>query len=131
MAKGMSMEEFRAAIASDASKENEELKKELQKVKKTSDKEIQELKEEVERYKKQCTQLYNRCAVLTKAPMMMCINCGFEECKYHPTEKEMSEAFEYMEKHKLPRNEESAAKIHSILIEKRSKRLEQMRSEEK
>lgn len=124
MAKGMSMEEFRNALSSDATKENEELKKVIQKLKKDSTKEINELKEELEQYKKLCTQLSNRCAVLTKAPIGICMYCGIEDCIYHPTMDEVDEAFKYLEKHKRPNDQEKLAEeIHNILSKRRKERL--------
>ena len=50
MAKGMSLEEFKVALSSDATVENEKLKTELQELKKKSEAEITELKEKSEQY---------------------------------------------------------------------------------
>lgn len=117
MAKGMNMEEFRKALSSDAREENEKLKKELEELKASSSKEIQELKEELELHKKWCTNLSNRCYVLTKGSM--CIYCQIEACKYYKEfHMKLDIMAEYMDKHKLPMNEKSYMEAEKYANEK-------------
>lgn len=65
MAKGMSLEEFRNALSSDATVENENLKSELDKLKRGSSDEIEKLYNDLEQYKEWHKQLCNRCFVQT------------------------------------------------------------------
>ena len=63
MAKGMSLEEFRSALSSDATIENERLKTELEELRKSSSSKIKDLQSDLEQYKEWHKQLCNRCFV--------------------------------------------------------------------
>lgn len=76
MAKGMSLEEFRNALSSDATVENENLKSELDKLKRGSSDEIEKLYNDLEQYKEWHKQLCNRCFVQTHG--VLCISCEIE-----------------------------------------------------
>ena len=80
MGKGMSLEEFRTVLSSDATIENEKLKAELKTLKEKSETEIAELKEKSEQYEQWCKQLGRRCFVQTCGAM--CMNCSVECCDY-------------------------------------------------
>lgn len=114
MAKGMSMEEFRAGLASEATKENDELKTKIQKMDKTHRQIVKELNEEIEKYKKYFNSLTNRCFAQTHG--VICSNCMIEECKYS-MQPEMERAAEYMSKHGLPRNNETLKKLSELMNE--------------
>lgn len=117
MAKGMSMEEFRQALSSDAREENEKLKKELEELKKSSSNEINELKEDLELHKKWCDALVNRCYALTCGNM--CEFCGIEYCKYYKErEIKLNIMAEYMAEHKLPKNKKSYLLAEQYAIKK-------------
>lgn len=51
MAKGMSLEEFRDALSSDATIENDRLKMELSQLRESNSKKIEDLENEIEQYK--------------------------------------------------------------------------------
>lgn len=109
MSKGMSMEEFRQALSSDAREENEKLKKELDELKESSSKEINELKEDLELHKKWTQALGNRCHMFTNG--QLCMSCCIEACKYYiEAQQKLNLMVEYMDKYKLPRNEDSLYK---------------------
>lgn len=113
MARGMSMEEFRAGLASEATKENEELKAKILKMEKDHKEEIKKLQEDLENYKNYFKSLTNRCFAQTNG--LICINCTINECKYSMA-PEIERAVEYMSKHKLPRNMETAKKLDELMI---------------
>lgn len=123
MAKGMNMDEFRNALASEARDENETLKKELKREREKSSKEIQELREELNKYKDCVRVLANRCFVHTKG--LMCLYCDLnsDACKYLYTQNEMDEAVDYMDKNHIKRTEENKEKMHEFLYNLRQKRL--------
>lgn len=114
MARGMSMEEFRAGLASEATKENEELKLKIKKMEKAHSEEVKELREELDDYKEKFKFLTNRCFAQTQG--VICINCMIKECKFSYA-PEMERAAEYMDKHKLPRNEETIKKLGELMFE--------------
>ena len=58
MAKGMGLEEFRSALSSDATIENERLKTELEELRKSSSSKIKDLQSDLEQYKVQFTRDY-------------------------------------------------------------------------
>ena len=117
MAKGMSMEEFRQALSSDAREENEKLKKELEELKASSSKEIHELKDELELHKKWCNALCNRCYVSTTGAF--CEFCTIESCKYYKEKQiKLNLMAEYIAERKLPRNEDSYKKAERYANEK-------------
>lgn len=121
--KGLSLDEFKEALSSDARDENEKLKEELKKLKKESSEQIKSLQEDVENYKKQCTALANRCHVFTQG--LMCLNCQIdaELCEYAFTESELEMAANYMVNNKMPRTEETRAKMTKFLENLKHKRL--------
>lgn len=125
MAKGMSMEEFRDALASDAREENEKLKADIEMIKLNSDNKIKEMQEEIDQYKDWTIKLANRCFVQTRG--LICIYCEIKICPYAYTEEEMHTVAKYMAKHKMPRNEETANKINKMLINMRYKRLNEQK----
>ena len=117
MAKGMSMEEFRQALSSDAREENEKLKKELEELKKSSSKEINDLKEDLELHKKWVKNLGNRCYVITGGNM--CEFCMVECCKYYKERQiKLNIMAEYMAEHKLPRTKKSYLLAENYAVEK-------------
>lgn len=117
MSKGMSMEEFRQALSSDAREENEKLKKELEELKKSSSNEINELKEDLELHKKWCDALTNRCYAITRGSICEC--CTVECCRYYKEiEIKLNIMAEYMAEHKLPRNKKSYLLAEKYAIEK-------------
>lgn len=80
MGRGMSLEEFRNALSSDATVENEKLKTELKDLKEKLEAEIAELKGKSEQYEQWCKQLGRRCFVQTCGTM--CVSCGVTCCDY-------------------------------------------------
>ena len=94
MGKGMSLEEFRTALSSDATIENEKLKAELKALKEKSETEIAELKEKSEQYEQWCKQLGRRCFVQTCG--VMCMNCDIECCDYALTWEDWESITKYM-----------------------------------
>lgn len=74
----MNLYEFREALRSEATDENEKLKKELQNLKKQYCKEIKRLRAELELYQDDCRVLSNRCFALTGLASgidFMCYHC--------------------------------------------------------
>lgn len=117
MTKGMSMEEFRQALSSDAREENEKLKKELEELKKSSSNEINGLKENLELHKKWTQALGNRCHVFTNG--QLCMSCCIESCKYYTeAQQKLNLMAEYMDRYKLPRNEDSLYKAEKYAAQK-------------
>lgn len=119
MAKGMSLEEFRNALSCDATVENENLKAELDSIRKKSKKQIDELTEEVDKYKEWCRALGNRCFVFTHG--VMCLNCGVESCEHAFSPDDIMAAVNYMTKNHMPRTEDTYKKVTDFL-DKRKKR---------
>lgn len=119
MAKGMSLDEFRNALASEATEKNENLEKELAALKRQKDEEIKDLKEDLEQYKTWVKQLGNRCYALTCG--MFCLRCGIHKCKYALTEKELDFVTSYMIKNKMPRNPETYEIISKMVCDRREK----------
>lgn len=103
MAKGMSLEEFRSALSSDATIENERLKTELEELRKSSSSKIKDLQSDLEQYKKWHKQLCNRCFVQTKG--ILCISCGMEcEHAYTYTYDDLEAVTHYMRKKQVAKN---------------------------
>lgn len=124
MAKGMNMEEFRNALASDAREENERLNKELEKLKTSSSKEIKELKEELDQYKDWCRVLANRCYVSTGG--YICMYCAVEFCKhYQELQEDIDAAAIWMEKNKMPKNENTLQKAAEFIQNRRKDRIKE------
>ncbi len=119
MAKGMSLEEFRSALSSDATIENERLKTELEELRKSSSSKIKDLQSDLEQYKEWHKQLCNRCFVQTKG--ILCISCGME-CEHAYTYDDLEAVTHYMRKNKLPRTPETYQKANDFLRQRRSKR---------
>ena len=122
MARGMSLDEFKEALSSEARDENEKLKKELEELKAESSKKIAELEEEILDLKKQCNSLGNRCFVTTKG--LICMNCNVTQCKYAFTGEDYSAAAEYMTKHRMHRNAETAEQMYEFMRKRRDERVE-------
>ena len=102
MAKGMSMEEFRAALSSDATVENEKLKEKIKKLEvevKNLLENKKELEDELAEYKDYCRALGNRCFVHTKG--VLCLNCDIP-CPHSISDTDLMEAIEYMKKNNIP-----------------------------
>jgi hypothetical protein len=117
MGKGMSLEEFRTVLSSDATIENEKLKAELKTLKEKSETEIAELKEKSEQYEQWCKQLGRRCFVQTCGAM--CMNCGVECCDYALTCENWEAITKYMQKNKLPRTTETYEKVIKFMCDRR------------
>ena len=117
MGKGMSLEEFRTALSSDATIENEKLKAELKTLKEKSETEIAELKEKNEQYEQWCKQLGRRCFVHTCGAV--CMNCGVECCDYALTWEDWEAITKYMQKNKLPRTTETYEKVITFICDRR------------
>lgn len=119
MAKGMSLEEFRDALSSDATIENDRLKIELSELKKSTSEKIKDLENEIEQYKEWHRQLCNRCFVQTRG--IICISCGIE-CEHGYTYDDIEGASRYMRKNKLLRTPETYQKVNDFLRQRREKR---------
>lgn len=80
----MNIEEFRQALSSDATKENEQLKKQLLDLQTEYHKELLNLKEENKLLKDDCRILCERCYALTKRDA--CLFCAIEyQCPHMPS----------------------------------------------
>lgn len=119
MARGMNLDEFKNALSSDATEENEKLKKELSLLKESTSEHISELTEERDTYKDQCRALGNRCYVFTQGTM--CLNCNVEACEHMPTSEDIMAAVDYMTKNKMPRNDETREKVNNFLMRRNSR----------
>lgn len=71
--KSMNLEEFRQALSSDATKQNEHLRKIISSQKQ----EIQKKDEEIEKRRFICRMMFNRCIALTQG--VTCMICGHRE----------------------------------------------------
>ncbi|WP_455717799.1 hypothetical protein [Anaerosporobacter sp.] len=118
MARGMNLDEFRSALSSDATMENEGLKKELSELKESTSKQIKELTEDRDTYKDQCRALGNRCYVFTQGNM--CLNCSVEACEHLPSASDIMAAIEYMTKNKMPRNEDTRDNMNNFIMRRSS-----------
>ena len=118
MAKGLSLDEFKNALSSDATMENETLKKELHKLKNESSKQIEELTKERNQLKNQCRALGNRCFVFTQGSM--CLNCNVEACEHMPSCSDIMAAVEYMTKNNMPRNDETRERVNNFIMRRQS-----------
>ena len=121
MGRGMNLSEFKAALSSDATIENENLKKELEELKNSSSERIKELEEELKYTKKIAKQLSNRCYVFTKGAM--CLSCKIDECRYAYTSEELEAASRHMQKNNIPRTDVGWLKMNDFLMDLRAKRL--------
>lgn len=121
MAKGMSMEEFRESLASEARNENVKLKEELDKLKKTFSDYQKEKEKEIETLQNYVKSLQNRCYVTSRGAL--CAHCGIEGCKYGFTPEDEIVAIEYMTKNKLPMNNETYTKLEEIMNKRRQERI--------
>ena len=119
MAKGMSLEEFRNALSSDATVENENLKMEFGKLKKSSSDKIEKLQSDLEQYKEWHKQLCNRCFVQTQG--ILCISCEIE-CEHAYTYDDLEAVSRYMRKNNLQRTPETYKKANDFLINRKSKK---------
>ena len=114
MGKGMSFEDFKSALSSDATIENEKLKRLLNELKTKSETEIAELKEENEQYKKWCKSLGNRC--FAQARGLLCISCNVECCDFFLTSEDWDMIQEYMNKNLLQRTPDTYEKISQFVV---------------
>lgn len=93
----MDLNEFKEAMSSDAVKENERLKKELQELKEQHSKEIKDLSEKLKGYQDDCRALSNRCWAMTgfaSGTDFMCYHCELH--KYNcPHAKTIDEKINY------------------------------------
>ena len=96
MAKGMSMEEFRKSLESEARNENECLKIEIAALKEKTSKEITDLKNELEKHKEWCRGLGNRCFMYTNG--LTCQYCTVSCCRYALTDADWEQIRAYMKK---------------------------------
>lgn len=119
MAKGMSLEEFRIALSSDATIENEHLKVELEELRKCSSGKIEELQNDLELYKEWHKQLCNRCFAQTQG--RLCISCDIE-CEHAYTYDDFEAVTRYMKKNNLQRTPETYEKVNNFLRKRREKR---------
>ena len=78
----MNLDELRKAMTSDATKENEELKRQLKSLRKKYDRESREMSEEIAALKSDCRSLGNRCFTLTHGSMCMFCNLSTTECPH-------------------------------------------------
>lgn len=78
----MNLNELREAMASDATKENEELKRQLKSLRKKYDRDSHEMSEEIAALKLDCRALCNRCFTLTHGFMCMFCNLSTMECSH-------------------------------------------------
>ena len=78
----MNLDELRKAMASDATKENEELKRQLKSLQKKYDRETSDLYDKIAALKSDCRSLGNRCFTLTHGSMCMFCNLSTMECPH-------------------------------------------------
>lgn len=78
----MNLNELREAMASDATKENAELKKKLKSLQKRYDRETRELHEKIEALMDDCRALGNRCFVYTRGATCMFCNLRSGSCEH-------------------------------------------------
>lgn len=78
----MNLNELREAMASDATKENAELKKRLKSLQKKYDRDTRNLREEVKALREDCRALGNRCFVFTQGGMCMFCQLRSAECRH-------------------------------------------------
>ena len=78
----MNLDELRKAMASDATKENEELKRQVKNLQNKYDRERREMSEEIAALKSDCRALGNRCFTLTHGSMCMFCNLSTMECPH-------------------------------------------------
>lgn len=78
----MNLNELREAMASDATKENAELKQKLKKLQKRYERETSKLYERIEALTTDCRALGNRCFVYTRGGMCVFCNLHSGECDH-------------------------------------------------
>lgn len=120
MSKGMSLDEFKNALASDATIENEKLKEELETTKSKADEKIKDLENELTEYKEWCRQLSNRCYAQTGGAL--CMSCGIHCCDHAFTEADYEAAVKYMTRNKMPRNTDTYVKVAQFMQDRRKNR---------
>lgn len=130
MAKGMSMEEFREGLASEARIENEQLKDELASLKKTTTEQISDLTEELDTYKEWCRVLSNRCMAQTSG--LLCISCDVSCCRYALTNDDWESITKFIRKNHLNKESpEDFVKVSKFVQQIELKRLVTSREKEK
>lgn len=130
MAKGMSMEEFREGLASEARIENEKLKEELDSLKKSTTEQISNLTDELDTYKEWCRVLSNRCMVQTSG--LLCISCGISCCQYTLTSDDWDAITKFIRKNHLDKESSvDYVKITKFVQQMELKRLMTSREKEK
>lgn len=120
MARGMSMEEFRDALSSEARIENEELKKKLTELEESSNEEISNLKSLLKETQRQNKLLCNRCYVQCKG--LLCLGCQIFNCVYQYTNEEIEKAAKYLQKNNINR-EEGYVEMTEYLMKLRESRI--------
>lgn len=118
MARGMNLDEFKNALSSEARVENEQLKAELEKLKKESSERIKKLEEELKINKDNVRALGNRCYVFTQGSM--CLFCDVDGCEHALKWEEEYDLIKYMTKHNLPRDEKTLMELNNRLQKKRN-----------
>lgn len=78
----MNLNELREAMASDATKENAELKKRLKSLQKQYVRDTRNLREEVKALREDCRALGNRCFVFSQGSMCMFCNLQSGACEH-------------------------------------------------
>jgi DNA-binding transcriptional MerR regulator len=123
MGRGMNLSEFREALSSEATIENENLKKELEDLKKSSSEKIKDLEEQLEDVKKHRKFLSNRCYVLTKGMMCHCCDISYPDCKYAVTWEDEEAMSNFIHKNKLDIHDPAThCKVAEFLQKRRAKR---------
>ena len=127
MAKGMSMEEFKNALSSEARIENEELKKKLAKIEEEKDKEISDLKEALSKAEHEKNVLCGRCFVNNKG--VLCLNCIISDCEFGYTDDEIIKTIDLFKKKGVIKNSlsdldaDAFIQINNYLMNLRDERL--------
>ena len=78
----MNLDEFRKAMASDATVENERLKRELADIEKGYRKMSEEYTDRIQRLNSDCRALANRCFTLTRGALCMCCQLYDYQCPH-------------------------------------------------
>lgn len=122
--RGMSLEEFREELASDATIENEKLKEEIRKLKKELKAAREDRRESAERKNQEIDGLredlkflINRCYALTRGGM--CVFCGIHRCEHCLKPGEAQRAANECNNGRLPMDDEGKEKLMLYIMEKR------------
>ncbi len=121
MAKGMTLEELRTALSSDATIENDSLKLELKNVKENASAEIEKYRTEVKKYQSWFEKLANRCLILTDGSM--CLHCGISGCPYALDNNDWDAVCRVMKKNHMERTPDTAAILSGLIQDRQRKKL--------